>query len=142
MTLITTFYVAYNATCNYTVFEINNVCAIIISLLSNKKQPKTYSKTEESFWSPQMSISAIDLKVSTNKPRLCSDTVWFLESTLYKYFRCSKECKFFGRPQPPPNQLLLLNIFFFWTCHLLTSIVFDMKRKLVTMRTWTVAQFY
>lgn len=75
----------------------------------------TYSNTEESFWSPQIKISAMDRKVSTNSPLLCSDTVWFLDKTLYKYFRCSNEWRFFGRPQPPPNQLLLRNMLHFHT---------------------------
>lgn len=45
----------------------------------------TYSKTLLSFWSPQMSISAIDLSVSTKSPRLFSDTIWFFAKTLYRY---------------------------------------------------------
>lgn len=36
---------------------------------------KTYSKTELSFWSPQISISVMDLKVSTNKDLLLSLTI-------------------------------------------------------------------
>lgn len=47
----------------------------------------TYSNTLLSFWSPQMSISAIDLNVSTRSPRLFSDTIWFFDKTLYRYLK-------------------------------------------------------
>ena len=45
----------------------------------------THSKTELSFWSPQIRISAMDLRVSTNRLRFPSVTVWFLCSTEYRY---------------------------------------------------------
>lgn len=51
----------------------------------------TYSNTELSFWSPQIRISVIDLKLSTNSPLLFSDTVVFFSKTVYRYFRCVKD---------------------------------------------------
>ena len=47
----------------------------------------TYSKTDESFWSPQMRISAIDLSVSTSKLLLLSVTVLFLVRMKCKYLQ-------------------------------------------------------
>lgn len=41
----------------------------------------THSKTELSFWSPQMRISAMDLSVSTRRLLFPSVTAWFLDST-------------------------------------------------------------
>lgn len=49
---------------------------------------------------------------STSNPRLCSDTVVFRSKTAYKYFRWSKDRRFFGLFQP--NQLRLRNIFWAW----------------------------
>ncbi len=51
---------------------------------------KAYSNTELSFWSPQMRISVIDLKLSTSKLRLLSLTVWFLIITLYRYLKMNQ----------------------------------------------------
>ncbi len=44
----------------------------------------THSKTELSFWSPQMRISAMDLSVSTSRLRLASVTVWLRLRIEYK----------------------------------------------------------
>lgn len=71
----------------------------------------TYSNTDESCWSPQINISAMLRKDSTSSPRLLSDTVGFRSKTLYRYFKWSKDRRFLGRFQPPPNQLRLRNIF-------------------------------
>ena len=70
------------------------------------------SNTVLSFWSPQIRISAMDLKVSTNKLLFDSVTVWFLYRTEYKYFKCSKEWGFLGF-QMPPKSPRFLNISFF-----------------------------
>lgn len=56
----------------------------------------TYSNTVLSFWSPQMRISAIWRNVSTNRVLFCSVTTLFLDITLHKYLRCSKDNGFFG----------------------------------------------
>lgn len=75
----------------------------------------THSNTVESFWSPQIRISAMHRNDSTNNPLLFSDTVWLRSSTLCRYFRWSNDRRFFGLPAHPPNQLRLRNIFFlFW----------------------------
>lgn len=50
------------------------------------------------------------LKDSTNVPLLFSETVVFLHRMLCKYFSLSNEWGFLGRPQAPPNQLLLRNM--------------------------------
>ena len=70
------------------------------------------SNTVLSFWSPQIRISAMDLKVSTNKLLFDSVTVWFLYRTEYKYFKCSREWGFLGF-QMPPKSPRFLNISFF-----------------------------
>lgn len=51
---------------------------------------RAYSKTELSFWSPQMRISAMDLSVSTKRLRLLSFTVWFFTITLCRYLVIKK----------------------------------------------------
>lgn len=83
---------------------------IKVGLFTNNKNGDTYSKTELSFWSPHINISAIHLSDSTNVPRLLSDTVVFLQRILCKYFNLSKEWGFLGRPHEAPNQLLLRNM--------------------------------
>ena len=60
------------------------------------------SKTEESFWSPQIRISEILRRLSTNKVLFDSVTVWFLVMTLCKYFNSSSEWGFLLEP---------------WLCH-------------------------
>ena len=70
------------------------------------------SNTVLSFWSPQIRISAMDLKVSTNKLLFDSVTVWFLYRTEYKYFKCSREWGFLGFHMPPKSPRFL-NISFF-----------------------------
>ena len=57
----------------------------------------THSKTELSFWSPQMRISAMDLSVSTKRLRLDSVTVWFRERTEYKYLKYKRNILLFFR---------------------------------------------
>ena len=81
---------------------------IYLSMFRSRKK----SNTVLSFWSPQIRISAIDLKVSTNKALFDSVIVWFLYRTEYKYFKCSREWGFLGF-QMPPNSPRFLNISFF-----------------------------
>lgn len=52
----------------------------------------THSNTLLSFWSPQMRISEMDLRVSTNRLLLASVTVWFLHSKLWRYLLREKTC--------------------------------------------------
>lgn len=60
----------------------------------------TYSKTEESCWSPHIKISAMQRRLSTSKLLFVSETVVFFSSKEYRYFRCSSERRFLGRFQP------------------------------------------
>lgn len=70
----------------------------------------THSNTDESFWSPQIRISAMQRNDSTRRLRLFSETVGFRSRMLCKYLRCSRDNRFFGLLQPPPNQLRLRNM--------------------------------
>lgn len=86
---------------------------------------QTYSNTDESCWSPHIKISAIHLNDSTSKPLLFSDTVWFFSSVECKYFKWSRESRFLGLFQPPPNQLRLRNILrVLWEADYWASLVF------------------
>ena len=53
-----------------------------------------------------MSISAMDLIVSTSKLLLLSVTVWFLLSTEWRYLSCSRLWRLRGRPHRPPRAFL------------------------------------
>lgn len=105
----------------------------------------TYSKTEESCWSPHIRISAMLRKDSTRRPRLLSETLVFFSRRPYKYLRCSRDRRFLGLFQLPPNQLLLRNIIsanvYFFVCLIRNYPKNEQKRNFIKIY-WKIYNFY